>query len=231
MQPPLWKSLLSYLHEIHIEDAPSYINPHLFVNLSKGRYQLVTSNAIYSYADLYGNFVRTFQKLRWERISGSEILLLGLGLGSIPYMLEKKFRKSFRYTAVELDEQVIYLASKYVLDELQSPFEMYHADAEKFIQQTSRQWNMICIDLFIDDVIPSGAQTADFLIKAEKSIADNGVLLYNSLSRTKQDITKSKAFLNEVFLPVFPKGGYLDVGGNWMLVNDKTFFARNAAEH
>lgn len=223
MRPPLWKSLLSYIHEVHIEDAASYINPHLYVNLSRGRYQLVTTNAIYSYADLYGNFFRTFEKLRWDILRGDEVLLLGFGLGSIPYMLEKKFHKAFHYTAVELDEQVIYLAGKYVLDELKSPFEIHHVDATKFIRSTSRQWDMICVDLFIDDVIPSDAQSIDYMICLRESLTTDGILLYNCLSRTHADVKKSRAFLNEVFLPVFPEGGYLDVRGNWILINDNRF--------
>ncbi len=223
MRPPLWKSLLSHIHEVKIEDTPSYINPHLYVILSRGRYQLVTTNAIYSFADLYGNFFRAFEKLRWEMLRGDEVLLLGFGLGSIPYMLEKKFQKAFHYTAVELDEQVIYLAGKYVLDELKSPFEIHHVDATKFISNTSRQWDLICVDLFIDDVIPSDAQTIDYMICLRESLTTDGILLYNCLARTNADVKNSRSFLNEIFLPVFPEGGYLDVRGNWILINDNRF--------
>lgn len=215
---------MSYITDLRLEDAPSYINPHLFVNLSRGRYQLVTSHAVYSFADLYGNFARAFRKLHWDKLKGDEVLLLGFGLGSIPFMLETKFRKSFRYTAVEADEQVIYLAQKYVLDELKSPIEMHHTDAIKFLQRTNKQWDMICVDLFIDDEIPADAQTKEFLVRLSESIVDGGIVLYNSLARTKDDILKSRQFLDEIFLPVFPAGGYLDVGGNWILINDKKFF-------
>ncbi|MEL6944963.1 MAG: hypothetical protein AAFO82_20090, partial [Bacteroidota bacterium] len=50
---PRWKRWWSYLSEIHIESAPNEINPHLYVSLRNGRYQLSTANAIYSYEDLY----------------------------------------------------------------------------------------------------------------------------------------------------------------------------------
>jgi hypothetical protein len=226
MRPTPWKSLLSYFYDIRIESAPSVINPHLNVYLSKGRYQLTTAHAIYSFGDLYANFVHTFQRLNWEVITGKTILVLGLGLGSIPFMLERRFKKSFSYTAVEADEQVIYLARKYVLDELRSHVEIIHEDAVSFIWQTSRCWDMICLDLFIDDEIPQGAQTGEFMIRLKACLTENGVLLYNRLSRTRDDVEQTKQFLETVFMPAFPAGGYLEAGGNWILVNDLRFFRR-----
>ena len=65
MKQPLWKRLLSHLFEIHIESTSSEYNPHLYVSLRKGRYQLSTANAIYSFEDLYYNFLMLLQKLTW----------------------------------------------------------------------------------------------------------------------------------------------------------------------
>ena len=220
MRPPWWKYWLSYVFDLRVEEVPSSINPHLFVNLSRGRYQLTTSNAIYSFADLYGNFLRTFDRVRWEMLTGDEVLLLGLGLGSIPYMLERKFNKSFHYTGVEVDEEVIYLINKYVLGDLKRPLTIYHADAVSFMQETTRQWDLVCVDLFVDDEIPSGAFDSPFLYQIKETLSNEGLLLYNTLARTTDDIQKSRRFLDEVFMPVFPDGGYLDVGGNWILIND-----------
>ena len=118
---PRWKRLLSYFVEFHIESAPSELNPHLYVSLNRGRYQLCTANAVYSFADLYDNFVKAFQRLQPAQLPIREVLLLGFGLGSIPLMLEKKFHCRIRYTGVEADESVIWLAGKYALPELQSP--------------------------------------------------------------------------------------------------------------
>jgi hypothetical protein len=225
MPPPLWKSLLSYLQEIRIEDVPSYLNPHLYVTLSNGRYQLSTQHAIYSYGDLYGNFRKTFQKLRWDLLPGSEVLLLGFGLGSIPYMLEHKFNKSFRYTAVEADEQVIYLAGKYIMPDLKS-VTLYHADAAAFMPQSTGRWDMICVDIFVDDEIPPYIRSTEFMYELNAHLSPGGILLFNTLSRTKEDVRHSQQILDKVFLPVFPDGGYLPVGGNWMLTNDTVFFSR-----
>ena len=113
MKQPKWKRLLSYLFEIHIESTSSDYNPHLYVSLQKGRYQLSTANAIYSFEDLYDNFSDAFKEIDLDQLNVQNVLILGFGLGSIPIILEQKFNKKYFYTGVEIDEEVLYLANKY----------------------------------------------------------------------------------------------------------------------
>ena len=225
MMQPLWKKMLSYLTELHIESAPSELNPHLYVSLAKGRYQLATKNAIYSFADLYDNYRLAFEALKWDKLDGSEMLLLGVGLGSIPFMIETKMQRKLRYTGVEIDENVLYLANKYVLSDLKSPMEMQCADAWNYIVQSNHTFNVICMDVFVDDEIPDRLFSMDFLELLKDRLTPNGILMYNCLARTDADIHAAKKFLFDEFLTVFPEGGYLDVRGNWMLVNHKAYFS------
>lgn len=218
MRVSRWKRLLSHLLEFHIESAPSRINPHLYVSLYKGRFRLCTANAVYSFADLYDNFDKAFQRLSLDGMRIEDVLLLGFGLGSIPLMLEKKYGKRYRYTGVEADESVLYLAGKYTLPELDSPIELHCADALAFVHQTPEQFDLICMDVFLDDQIPEAFAQKDFLETLRALLRPGGVLLYNRLSATQEDKRLSKAFYEEAFLPVFPGGEYWDLGGNGMLV-------------
>lgn len=227
MRQPPWKRLVSYITELHIESAPSDLNPHLYVSLSRGRYQLATRNAIYSFEDLYDNFKRAFGALDWTRFDPRECLLLGVGLGSVPQLLEQTFDKPMHFTGVEADENVLYLAEKYVLNELKSGFEMHCCDAAAFVRGNSSEFDLICMDVFVDDVIPEEMQSAEYLEQLKSALSQNGLLMYNRLSRTKEDVDATNEFLYEVFLEVFPKGGYLDVGGNWMLLSRKDFLKRS----
>lgn len=221
MTIPTWKKCLSYLFEFHIESAPSDINPHLYVSLSRGRYQLSTANAIYSYADLYDNFTLTFRQINLPA-SLKEVLILGFGLGSIPYMLEKKFDKQFHYTAVEIDENVLYLANKYTLPELSSPITMIPADAFAFVHYCHDRFDLICMDVFLDDVVPDNFETEHYLQQLGTLLNPNGILLFNKLAANKKDRTQAAKFF-KLFKKVFPHSTYLDVNGNWMLINDKRF--------
>jgi predicted membrane-bound spermidine synthase len=224
MRPPRWKVFLSYLYEIPVEFVGSSVHQSLSVTLSKGRYQLSTPNAIYSYGDLYENFVRVFERIDWRRVPGDQVLLLGLGLGSIPYMLERKFNKSLQYTAVEIDAHVIRLAHKYVIAELKSQVTVWQADAADFVSGSHQQWDLICVDIFVDDVIPAPVLSPDFLADVKSCLTEGGLLLYNCLARSAKDIEATSNFLDNAFLKVFPDGGILDVGGNWILASDKDFF-------
>ncbi|RMG85870.1 MAG: methyltransferase domain-containing protein, partial [Bacteroidetes bacterium] len=199
MKPPLWKKLLSYLTEIHLESAPSDINPHLYVSLSRGRYQLSTANAIYSYADLYDNYRQAFERLDLPRRRIERVLVLGFGLGSVPWLLEKTFKQNYHYTGVEIDENVIYLANKYVLPELQSPVEIFCADAFAFAFQHAEQYDLIAMDVFLDDLVPPHFEDTAFLEALRALLRDDGFLLYNRLALTDEDRRLSRRFFEVSF--------------------------------
>lgn len=223
-RPPLWKRWLSYFMEFHIESAPSDYNPHLYVALRLGRYQLCSENAVYSYEDLYSNFFDAFQTLNIQEIPIKRVLILGLGLGSIPFMLERNFSRDYSYTAVEIDDSVIYLAQKYVLHQLQSPITCVQADAFHFLEQTQETFDMICMDIFLDDVVPRKFSSLAFLENLRDRLAPNGLLLYNRLSLTPDDQQETLRFYRDRFKQVFPQGTYLDVNTNYMLLNRNDLF-------
>lgn len=218
MKAPLWKRWLSYLFELHIESTSSEYNPHLYVSLKKGRYQLSTANAIYSYGDLYDNFAEAFKQINLEQRKIKNVLILGFGLGSIPVILEK-MEKHYNYTAIEIDEEVVYLASKYVVPHLQSKLEIICADAFAFMHQNEKQFDLIAVDLFLDDIIPDQFQQTDFLNQLKQAISPNGLLLYNRLNYNDTDHEANKLFYKNTFKTVFENGRYLEVKGNWMLTN------------
>lgn len=215
-----WQKLLSYLFELHIETTSSDYHEALHVSYSRGRYQLSTENAIYSFGDLYANYFRAFEQINLDNRKVEKVLILGFGLGSIPMMLEQHFNKKYHYTAVEIDEEILYLAHKYVTHELTSPIETICTDAAFFVQQCDAVFDIVCVDLFLDDIIPDNFQKQTFLKNVKNLIAPNGILLYNRLALTDADKTKSEAFLKNEFLPVFPNGRYLDVDGNWIFLNE-----------
>lgn len=223
MKTPPWKIWLSYLMELHVESVESEHNPHLYVSLKQGRYQLSTANAVYSFADLYANFARTFELVDLDRLPGRQVLVLGLGLGSIPYLLEKTFRRDYHYTAVELDEAVLYLASKYSLPQLQSAIEVRQADALAFVEQDTAAYDLICMDVFLDDYIPEAFEAESFLRQLRDLLSADGLLLYNRLAATTRDKRRSRRFFEQHFRAVFPDGALVDVGGNYMLLNRRGY--------
>jgi len=217
MEIPKWKKWLSYLMEVHLESSSSEHNEELHISLSKGRLQLSTANAIYSYADKYENFYKTFQKVSLSP-NTEDVLILGFGLGSIPYMLENKFGKNYKYTGVELDDEVIYLASKYVLSELKSDVMLIEADAINYMHQCTQAFDLICIDIFVDDQIPEVFLTRNFLSLVKDSLTEGGKVIFNHLADRAEYEKKAKSYFDNTFSKVFSDGEYIQVLGNGMMI-------------
>ena len=219
MRQPTWKIWLSYFTEIVLERGSSDPNEDLQLGLKKGRYCLSTPNAIYSFGDLYDNFSKSFQQLDIVEKNIKDVLVLGFGLGSIPFMLEKTFSKKCRYVGVEADELIAHWAAKYVLDELDSPVQMNLTDAYFFVEMCEEKFDLIAMDVFIDSEIPSEFEEVEFLENLKRLLKKDGILMYNRLSLDESDKKKTLAFFDNEFKAAFPQARYLDVGGNYMLLN------------
>lgn len=227
MKQPLWKKLLSYITELHIESTSSEHNPHLYVSLRDGRYQLCTANAIYSFEDLYDNFSEAFKYIDLDKIQGKEVLILGFGLASVPIILEKQLKKNYHYTGIEIDEEVLYLAHKYAMDELQSNFNLICADAYLYAMQCTEQFDLVIMDVFFDDLIPQQFESPEFLEQLQSLVKPSGLLMYNRLAYNERDIEASQSFYERSFSKFFTQGTYLEVKGNWMLLNRSDFLKKN----
>ncbi len=190
--------------------------------MKKGRFQLSAAHAVYSFEDLYSNFKIAFSRITLPP-DNANVLILGFGLGSIPQLLEKTFQKNYSYTAAEIDESVLSLANKYTLPRLQSSIDLICADAFTFVQQSNQRFDLICMDVFLDDVIPDSMMTTNFLQLLKRLLNTDGILLYNSLSYLPKDVQLSRQFFNETFLAQFPEGTFIDAKGNWILLNDKKY--------
>lgn len=188
------KKYLSYLKDISLEKSSSEFNPHLEVLLVNGRHQLVTKDAIYSFDDKYINFYESFLKINWDKFKCKKVLVLGLGLGSVIYMLEKNLKKSFEYTAVEIDHEIVRLAEKYTLSKLNSYVETIVTDASHYIQLAQNKYDLILMDVFQSSEIPKEFQSDTFLDSLKQTLSQDGLLIYNRMNISDTDKSLNTAF-------------------------------------
>lgn len=213
-----WHRYLSYISEVRIECSSSDHHDYLQVSAIQGRYQLSTDKSIYSFDDLYLNFYKAFSKLEMPA-AGADVLVLGLGLASIPWMLERSFDKKYHYVCVDIDEEVIRLASKYRIPMLQSPLEVQCCDAGIFLDVDNRKFDLICVDVFLDDLVPNHVATLDRVRQLRDKLSTDGVLLWNRLYRTGTDKQLTQHFYESVFSQAgFGDSSHMDVDGNWILI-------------
>ncbi len=212
-----WQRLMSHFVEIELEKRTSRHNKTLIVSLVQNRYQLSTAKSVYSFDDLYLNFRKAFREIRLPA-EGAEVLVLGAGLASVPLILEKSFERRYRYTLVELDELIIELASKYTLPRLDSPVQMVHADAEHYVKIARQRFDLVIVDLFVEDVVPTYFSSEAGCEAVRDLLGVRGLVLCNRLYATIKDKEQTECFYDSVFRMVYRDALRLDVGGNWILV-------------
>jgi spermidine synthase len=215
---PKWKTLLSWIWPQHLETVADREGHPVSAWVSRGRLQLTATRAIYSYDDYYVNFLRPLKKMYPRPESGKQVLLLGFGLGSIVYILEKVLRCDFDYTAVEFDEAVIYLASHHSLPRFQSPVALIQGDAADYVTYAEGEYDLICMDVFEDDLVPPDCETVEFLQYCRALLLPGGVLLYNRLYQGSGDKFQTDRFAERVFSNVFPDFTWMDTEGNRVLI-------------
>ena len=204
---------MSYMVDISLESTSSAYNPYLEVLLVNGRHQLITQNAIYSYDDKYENFYNSFKNIDWDSLEIKKVLVLGLGLGSVIYMLENNFSKDFTYTCVEIDPEIIRLAHTYCLSSLESIVEVIETDADSFIRVDQNEYDLILMDIFQNAKIPTKFSQNEFIELLKSKLTLNGLLLYNRMNINEEDREQNHEF-SKIFSSVFPNQSSLSVKDN-----------------
>jgi len=211
-----WTKALSHLVRVPVEKVDSGAEP-LYVDLIKGRYQLSTDKAVYSFDDKYDNFVAAFKTINIKKFQRKNILVLGGGLGSVPYILEKNHGLKAHFTIVEYDLNVIKLFNKYSRPRLKSVVDIVEADAEHFIHNNNMTYDMIIIDLFIDDEIPEKFTSFEFLELCKANLAQNGLLLFNWMTVTELQKVHCADYKNLIFDVVFKEHRFVKTRYNYVL--------------
>lgn len=186
-----------------------------------------TKNAIYSFGLRYDNFTGLFESLNWNKYKPKSSLILGLGLGSIPLMLEQKFSPGLKYTAIEIDETITRLAEKYILSKNNFNLDIITGDAMIWIKTTQERFDMICMDIFQDDVIPEEFMTLDYLYLLKETLTNDGLIIYNCLAQNKSDKALGNEFYYEKFQKVFPSARKLLIKGNFLMLNHPNFLKKD----
>jgi len=215
---------VSFLKEVPLETIRRSDRDALHVTLKKGRLMLSTDSTIYSWDDKYMNYVWGFEKLKKDKVTFSNGLLLGMGLGAVPFILENKFDTSIPFVAVEIDPDVVRLAQKYGLPRLKIMPKVICNDATSAIFDIHDKFDLIVVDICKEDTIPEGCESEAFLTRIKDLLSDNGVMMYNRFYSTYKDHFRTDRFYKHVFKKIFPSGYLIDQNGTCLLTNDKDYF-------
>lgn len=216
-----WQNFKSWFVDILLEKSSSPKNKFLELYLSKSNYKLCASSAVYSYGLYYYNFRQAFEILKIKNYAPKEILILGLGTGSIIQILEKKYQLKAKYTCVEIDEIIIQWYQKYVSDTIESDVSIVHADAFEFMATNKGKYDLICMDIFIDDTVPELFESISFGQYLRLALSHRGILIFNRIAETQGDQINNQVYFNNIFQRLYTKTQILKLRSNWMFIAEQ----------
>jgi spermidine synthase len=209
--------LISYFYPVIVERTSSKYNPVLDVAIENGKYVLNAANANYSFGSLHKIFLKAFEELKIINRNISSVLLLGLGGGSVVELLRNNFQLDCSITAVEIDEKVISLATKYFNLQHYDRLEVVCADASEYIKRVESLFELMIVDLFIDNKVPSQFESVEFLAVLKKRRKNKSLLLFNTIVSTDNSDTSLIQLKNNI-QNVFGIYEVLSILGNEVIV-------------
>jgi spermidine synthase len=196
----------SYIFPITVLKTESPFNPVLEVMLINGNYTLNSEHTNYSHGSLYSVFEKLFQKLNldWEKVH--DVLILGYGAGSIAEIIVQH-KPDCKITGVEIDAKVIEISEQYFKLKEFKNVNVYCSSAQEYMASCMDSFDLIIIDLFIDQLVPREAETEAFLQQVKQALKPGGRVIFNKVTYTKA-INDESPIVTERYKNVF---GNLDM--------------------
>jgi spermidine synthase len=177
------KRLLSYIYPI-TKKVKSEFSDSLEITWYNGKKYLNTKNANYSYGSL-----QEILKIGLERINlqhCNEVLVLGLGGGSVIETMQNDFNYNGHITALDIDPVIIQLAKDEFNIHENEKLAIICEDALTFMEGNNKLFDLIIVDLYIDIEVPSIFLELPFWKNVSKAISKS--MLFNaSLENSEND--------------------------------------------
>lgn len=179
--PNQLEKILSYIFPFSVEQKKGEISPYLEVSLYCGKYKLNAAKVNYSYGGLHYIFDEVFNKIQIKEKKIKNALILGFGAGSVACLLTEKYNQNCMITGVEKDAEVIQLAHKYFNITRFKKLELIHADASDFVSMSTLKFDLIIVDVFVEDNVPKKFHQLPFIQRLDELLSENGILIFNKV--------------------------------------------------
>lgn len=170
------KRLFSYIYPITKKINPEH-NGVIELTWINGRKVLDSKNANYSFGSLQRILEKGIREI--DLTNCGSILLLGLGGGSVIKSLRTKFRYTGVIHAVEIDRTIINIAKTEFNIENSEKLHIHNMDALEYVKQSTSFYDLVIVDLFIDDKVPLKFYSQDFFDYLLTISSNKGTILFN----------------------------------------------------
>lgn len=209
-----YKKILSYLgipYEVY--KIKSKYNGNITVVSIFGQYSISVASLTQTGPIVEGLWKTALERFKIYDLRFKNILVLGVGGGSIIKVLRNKYPKA-AITGIEIDKEMINIGRKYF------NLDIYNAnikiqDAFTFVKKDKVKYDLILIDLLIGRNIPKKLSSEEFFQNCKKLLNKKGTIIINRLR-----LKGSKN--NNLLLPILRKT-YASVEVKRPLVNELVY--------
>ena len=178
----MFRKIFSYIIPINIWTQKSIINKSLEVTWTNGELVLDTKNTNYSFGSLQRILKTGLMKIGFEKIKNFEnILILGVAGGSVIKTLVDEIKFKGKIVGVDIDTEIIAIAKKYFDLQENDHLEIIIDDAEKFVKNHSKKYDLIIIDIFQDNFMPEFLFESQFVQNTIALLSISGFVIFNTM--------------------------------------------------
>ena len=177
------KKLFSHILPFSLKKYNSKINGLLEINYNAGKKVLDTNNSNYSYGSLQTILHKGLEEIKFNDDT-KNILVLGLGGGSIIETIRDHFKSKAFIELVDIDDTIITIAKEEFEIERFNNINIICDDAADYIKKCSKTFDLIIVDIFIGATIPEIFTETKFLINLVNHLNPSGKIIYNTMRQT-----------------------------------------------
>lgn len=207
--------LYSYFNEIIIEKSHSKFNPCLEVSYVNGKLVLNTRNSNYSFGSLHRVFQKVFKKINIQDHEIKDVLILGFGAGSVASILLEEYNIDCKITGVEIDPRIIKIANDHFALAKHPLVRIIKQDAVDFISENNDKYDLVVVDVYIDNDVPEDCETDSFIKNLGKIMSNNSILVFNKLVYD-ENVERSAYDLHEKFESLLGKTEIYKIRDRWL---------------
>lgn len=210
----LLKHIWSYLLGLKLQEYDSPINGKLELWLINGKKVLNSANANYSFDSLHEVFQKAFSKSNLSLPAEAQVLILGFGCGSVAHILQHEMHFNCQVTGVDIDPLLFQIAEEHFHAKAYTNLRCEVADAFSYMEQNTTCYDLIVMDLFVDNKTPEKFSNTSFCEALKKALKPHGKLYINLIDSTKE----GKESLKKLQDAFYPHQLVQPISGNKVLV-------------
>lgn len=132
--------------------------------------------------NLTADYLKYYDLFNYYQENTENVLMIGGAAYTYPsYFLEQY--KDKKIDVVEIDPKMTEIAEKYFdLNTQNENLNIYHEDGRRYLNTTPKKYDCILIDAFKGLNVPFQLTTEEALIRVQKSLNENGVVITNLIS-------------------------------------------------